>query len=66
MSIRFAIAGLGTAGCMMLPALLKHPDIEIRAAADVAPEPLEQFRQDFQAEVYHSVADLCQSRMALP
>jgi phthalate 4,5-cis-dihydrodiol dehydrogenase len=61
MSIRFAIAGLGTAGCMMLPALLKHPDIEIRAAADVAPEPLEQFRHDFQAEVYRSVADLCQS-----
>lgn len=61
MSVRFAIAGLGTAGCMMLPALLKHPDIEVRAAADVAPEPLEQFRQDFQAEVYHSVADLCQS-----
>jgi phthalate 4,5-cis-dihydrodiol dehydrogenase len=61
MSVRFAIAGLGTAGCMMLPALLKHPDIEIRAAADVAPEPLEQFRHDFQAEVYRSVADLCQS-----
>jgi phthalate 4,5-cis-dihydrodiol dehydrogenase len=61
MSVRFAIAGLGTAGCMMLPALLKHPDIEIRAAADIAPEPLEQFRQDFQAEVYRSVAELCQS-----
>jgi phthalate 4,5-cis-dihydrodiol dehydrogenase len=61
MSLRFAIAGLGTAGCMMLPALLKHPDIEIRAAADVAPEPLEQFQRDFQADVYRSVADLCQS-----
>ncbi len=59
--LRFAIAGLGTAGCMMLPAVLKHPHLQLTAAADVDPEPLEHFQRDFQVEIHRSVADLCQS-----
>ena len=59
--LRFAVAGLGTAGCMMLPALLKHPQIRITAAADVEPEPLDAFKRDFQAASYVSVDDLCEA-----
>ena len=59
--IRFAIAGLGTAGCMMLPAVLKHPHLQLTAAADVDPGPLEHFQRDFQVEIHCSMAELCQS-----
>jgi phthalate 4,5-cis-dihydrodiol dehydrogenase len=59
--VRVAIAGLGAAGCMMLPALLKHPSIKITAAADTDPAPLEKFRADFQAETFLSVEELCKS-----
>ncbi len=59
--VRFAIAGLGAAGCMMIPALLKHPYIKITAAADTDPAPLEKFRADFQAETFLSIEELCKS-----
>lgn len=59
--LRFAIAGLGTAGCMMLPAVHKHPHLQLTAAADVASEPLEAFQRDFQVDIHRSMADLCQS-----
>ena len=32
--LRWAVAGLGTAGCMMLPAILRHPHTKLTAAAD--------------------------------
>lgn len=59
--LRFAIAGLGTAGCMMLPAVHKHSHLQLTAAADIDAEPLEHFHRDFQVEIHRSVADLCQS-----
>jgi phthalate 4,5-cis-dihydrodiol dehydrogenase len=59
--LRVAIAGLGAAGCMMIPALLKYPSIKITAAADTDPAPLEKFREDFQAQTFQSVEALCQS-----
>jgi phthalate 4,5-cis-dihydrodiol dehydrogenase len=59
--LRVAIAGLGAAGCMMIPALLKHPHVEIAAAADLDKDPLEKFQHDFQAETYLGVEELCQS-----
>jgi phthalate 4,5-cis-dihydrodiol dehydrogenase len=59
--LRFAVAGLGAAGCMMIPALLKHPYIKITAAADTDPEPLEKFHGDFQAATFLSIEELCKS-----
>src|SRR6266403_4710199 len=59
--VRVAIAGLGAAGCMMIPALLKHPSIKLTAAADTDPAPLERFWADFQAETFRSVEELCKS-----
>jgi len=46
---------------MMIPALLKHPSIKITAAADTDPEPLEKFRDDFQAATFLSIEELCKS-----
>jgi phthalate 4,5-cis-dihydrodiol dehydrogenase len=59
--VRVAIAGLGAAGCMMIPALLKHPSIKLTAAADTDLAPLERFWADFQAETFRSVEELCKS-----
>ncbi|ETX03196.1 MAG: hypothetical protein ETSY1_00950 [Candidatus Entotheonella factor] len=60
-TLRFAIAGLGTAGCMMLPAVHKHPHMQLTAAADVDAEPLEHVQRDLQVEIHRTVAELCQS-----
>ena len=60
-TLRFAIAGLGTAGCMMIPAALKHPHVELTAAADLDEECLGKFHDDFQAEVHAGIESLCQS-----
>src|SRR5919108_3401507 len=59
--LRFAIAGLGAAGYMMIPALLRHPHVEIAAAADLDREALEKFQHAFQAETHLSVEELCKS-----
>ena len=59
--LRVAIAGLGAAGCMMIPALLKHPNVEIAGAADLDGEPLEKFKSDFHVEGHSTVESLCRS-----
>jgi len=59
--LRLAIAGLGTAGCMMLPAVHKHPHLQLTAAADVDADPIEHFQRDFQVEIHRHIADLCRS-----
>ena len=60
-TLRFAIAGLGSAGCMMIPAALKHPNVQLTAAADLDEECLGKFRDDFQAEIHPGMESLCQS-----
>ena len=59
--LRVAIAGLGAAVCMMIPALLKHPNVKITGAADLDGEPLEKFKSDFQVEGHSTVESLCRS-----
>jgi phthalate 4,5-cis-dihydrodiol dehydrogenase len=46
---------------MMLPAVHKHPHVQLTAAADIDPKPLEHFQRDFQVEIHRDVADLCRS-----
>ena len=46
---------------MMIPALIKHPHVTIAGAADLDGDSLDQFQQDFQAEVHLSVEELCKS-----
>jgi phthalate 4,5-cis-dihydrodiol dehydrogenase len=59
--LRMAIIGLGNAGCMMLPAMVKNPRVKLVAAADLDKPSLEKFQQDFQAEVYENVEALCEN-----
>ena len=59
--LRWAVAGLGTAGCMMLPAILRHPHARLTAAADADAGAAAAFARDFQAETYSSVEALCGS-----
>ena len=59
--LRMAIIGLGNAGCMMIPAMVKNPRVKLAAAADLDKPSLEKFQQDFQAEVHESVESLCES-----
>ena len=45
----------------MIPALLKHPNVEIAGAADLDGEPLEKFKSDFHVEGHSTVESLCRS-----
>jgi phthalate 4,5-cis-dihydrodiol dehydrogenase len=60
-SLRVGIAGLGRAGAAMIPALLRHPMLEIAGAARADGRGLEQFARDFGAETFLTVDELCAS-----
>ena len=62
--LRVAVAGLGSAARMMIPALARHPYVDVAAAADIDSEALHNFQQDFHAETYSSVEEMCQSSTA--
>lgn len=59
--LRFGIIGLGRASVGMIPALAQHPSTRLTAAADLRPEPLAKFAQEFNAETFRDAADLCKS-----
>jgi phthalate 4,5-cis-dihydrodiol dehydrogenase len=59
--LRVGIAGLGRAGAAMLSALARHPQVRVVAAARPDSCGMAQFAQDFQAETYRTVEDLCAS-----
>ena len=45
----------------MLPSLANHPNIKLTAAADLREEARERFRNEFGAEAFESVDELCRS-----
>jgi hypothetical protein len=45
--MRIGVIGLGRAGSMMLRAMVRHPDIQVTAAADVHQQHLARFQEDF-------------------
>ena len=59
--LRMAIAGLGAAGCMMIPAMLKNPSVKLAGAADLDQPSLDKFQGDFGAEVHREVESLAES-----
>lgn len=59
--LRIGIAGLGIAGSSIIPAFLKHPNVQLSAAATRSKERREKFASDYQAETFHSIEELCQS-----
>jgi phthalate 4,5-cis-dihydrodiol dehydrogenase len=58
--IKLGIAGLGGAARQMIPAALKHPGVEIVAAADVDADALAAFVRDQSVAPYTSMGDMCQ------
>ncbi|MPZ15425.1 MAG: gfo/Idh/MocA family oxidoreductase [Chloroflexi bacterium] len=59
--LRFGIAGLGIASTQILPVFADRPHLQVTAAADIRPDALKRFSDEFHAETYTSVADMCES-----
>ena len=57
--VRIGVAGLGRAFVLMLPALSRHPKIELTAAADPRDEARARFAAEFGGRTYSSVEALC-------
>jgi phthalate 4,5-cis-dihydrodiol dehydrogenase len=63
--LRFAIAGLGSAGTALIPPVLKNPAFCLAAAADKDEKALAQFTRDFpEAATFTSVDALAESDAA--
>jgi phthalate 4,5-cis-dihydrodiol dehydrogenase len=59
--LRLGMIGLGVASTQILPAIRKLPMIEITAAADTRVSAVAKFREEYNAEGYANVAELCAS-----
>src|ERR1700704_1102628 len=57
--LRVGVAGLGRAFLLMMPTLLRHPNIQLVAGADPRVEARARFASDFAATAYASVEELC-------
>ena len=59
--LRLGMAGLGVASTQILPPISKMPFIRITAAADTRADAVGKFREQYKAEGYTSVEELCAS-----
>ena len=59
--LRLGIAGLGVASTQILPPIAKLPLIKITGAADRRADALAKFREQYRAEAFGSVEELCAS-----
>ena len=59
--LRLGMAGLGVASTQILPPIAKLPFIKITAAADRRADAVAKFREQYKAEGYTSVEELCAS-----
>lgn len=59
--LRIGIVGLGNAGSALLPAIVKHPYVTVTAACGRTKERLEKFANDYKADYFFNVSDMCQS-----
>ncbi len=57
--LKLGVAGLGRAFTVMLPTLVRHPRVELVAAADPRAEARARFTADFGAKTYETVEALC-------
>jgi phthalate 4,5-cis-dihydrodiol dehydrogenase len=55
------MAGLGVASTQILPAVSRLPYLQITAAADLRSDALTKFRNQYEAETFSSVEEMCQS-----
>ena len=59
--LRLGMAGLGVASTQILPPISKLPFIKITAAADMRADAVAKFREQYKAEGYTSIEELCAS-----
>ena len=59
--LRFGIAGVGAGGSGLMKAFAGRPHLQLTAIADTRDSARERFRQEFNAEAYGSIEELCQS-----
>jgi len=59
--LRMGMAGLGVASTQILPAVARLPHLQITAVADLRRDALAKFHQEYDAEVFTSVEEMCQS-----
>ena len=57
--LRVGVAGLGKAFLLMMPTLVRHPNVQLVAAADLRAEARARFAGDFGGNTYASVEELC-------
>jgi phthalate 4,5-cis-dihydrodiol dehydrogenase len=60
-ALKLGIAGLSTAATGALREIVGLPYIQITAAADLRKDALNRFREEFKAEVYFDVEEMCRS-----
>jgi phthalate 4,5-cis-dihydrodiol dehydrogenase len=59
MAMRFGVVGLGRAATATVPAIARHPNCEVVAAADTNPDVLERFCTQYAARAYPTLQELC-------
>lgn len=59
--LRLGVAGLGMGAGRVIPEIAQLPFIQLTAGADLRPHAREQFHQEFGAEAFASVEEMCQS-----
>jgi len=59
--LKVGFAGLGVASTQVLPAFEFLPHMKVTAAADVRPEALDKFSEEFGGQGYLDIEDLCKS-----
>ena len=59
--VRIGVAGLGEATTEILPSYSSHPGVKLAAAADRRAEALDLFREEFGADVYTDISDMCRN-----
>ena len=57
--LRLGVVGLGRAFTLMLPTFVRHPRVELAAAADPRPEARARFAAEFDARAYPTMEGLC-------
>jgi len=60
-ALKLGIAGLSTAATWALREIVGLPYIQITAAADLRKDALDRFREEFKAEAYFDVKEMCRS-----
>ena len=59
--LRLGVAGLGMGAGRVIPEIAQLPFIKLTAGADVRTHALEQFHEEFGAETYTSIEEMCHS-----